>query len=67
MREDPTVRVPDVPRHQASIVRGVKAVTAKADISPELLSITMNDWTAICRQYEDPTYQIIHLNFFFII
>ena len=27
-------------------------------------SITMDDWTAICRYYEDPTYQVTHLNFF---
>ena len=28
-------------------------------------SITMDDWTTICQHYEDPAYQVTHLNFFF--
>ena len=27
-------------------------------------SITIDDWTTICRHYEDPAYQVTHLNFF---
>ena len=28
-------------------------------------SITIDDWTTICQQYEDPAYQITHLIFFY--
>ena len=29
-------------------------------------SVIMDDQTIICRYYEDPTYQVTHLNFFFL-